>query len=105
MLLTLSPREGKEVLERLSLQFLTEKSLALLKTKQSGNMTKFNEGWWNCFSSFANELANVSSSASMVIRNVLDCAGVTKKEISKNLKTQHFDKRVVEELEEYKSKL
>ena len=93
------------MLERLSLQFLTEKSLALLTTKQSGNMTKFNEGWWNCFSSFANELANVSSSASMVIRNVLDCAGVTKKEISENLKTQHFDKRVVEELEEYKSKL
>ena len=37
--------------------------------------------------------------------NVLDCAGVTKKEITENLKTQHFDKRVVEELEEYKSKL
>ncbi len=25
-------------------------------------MTEFNEGWWNCFCSFANELANVSSS-------------------------------------------
>ena len=68
-------------------------------------MTKFNEGWWNCFCSFANELANVSSSASMVIRNVLDGAGVTKKEITKNLKTQNLDKRVVAELEEYKSKL
>ena len=68
-------------------------------------MTEFNEGWWNCFCSFANELANVSSSASMVIRNVLDCAGVTKKEITENLKTQNFDKRVVEELEEFKEKL
>lgn len=68
-------------------------------------MTEFNEGWWNCFCSFANELANVSSGASMVIRNVLDGAGVSKKEITDNLKTQHFDKRVVEELEEYKSKL
>ena len=68
-------------------------------------MTKFNEGWWNCFCSFANELANVSSSASMVIRNVLDGAGVSKKEITDNLKTQHFDKRVEEELEEYKAKL
>lgn len=68
-------------------------------------MTEFNEGWWNCFCSFANELANVSSSASMVIRNVLDGAGVSKKEITDNLKMQHFDKRVVEELEEYKSKL
>ena len=68
-------------------------------------MTKFNEGWWNCFCSFANELANVSSSASMVIRNVLDGAGVTKKEITENLKTQHFNQRVVDELEEYKAKL
>lgn len=68
-------------------------------------MTNFDEGWWNCFCSFANELANVSSSASMVIRNVLDGAGVTKKEITENLKTQPFDKRVVEELEEFKSKL
>ena len=68
-------------------------------------MTEFNEGWWNCFCSFANELANVSSSASMVIRNVLDGAGVTKKEITENLKTQHFEKRVVEALEEYKKKL
>ena len=66
---------------------------------------KFDEGWWNCFCSFANELANVSSSASMVIRNVLDGAGVTKKEITENLKTQHFDKRVVDELVEYKAKL
>lgn len=39
-------------------------------------MTEFNEGWWNCFCSFANELANVSSNASMVIRAVLDGAGV-----------------------------
>ena len=68
-------------------------------------MTKFNEGWWNCFCSFANELANVSSSASMVIRNVLNGAGVTKKEITENLKTQYFDKGVVDELEEYKAKL
>lgn len=68
-------------------------------------MTEFNEGWWNCFCSFANELANVSSSASMVIRNVLDGAGVTKKEITDNLKIHHFEKRVAEELKEYKSKL
>lgn len=66
---------------------------------------KFDEGWWNCFCSFANELANVSSNVSMVIRNVLDGAGVTKKEITENIKTQHFDKRVVEELEEYILKL
>ena len=68
-------------------------------------MTNFDEGWWNCFCSFANELANVSSSASMVIRNVLDGAGVSNMEITENLKTQPFDKRVVDELEEYILKL
>jgi len=68
-------------------------------------MTKFNEGWWNCFCSFANELADVSSNASMVIRAVLDGAGVTKKEIDDIIKSQHLDKRVVEELKEYRAKL
>lgn len=67
-------------------------------------MTKFNEGWWNCFCSFANELANVSTGASMVIRSVLTGAGVTKKEIDEIIKVHHFDKRVVEELNEYKAK-
>ena len=68
-------------------------------------MTEFNEGWWNCFCSFANELANVSSSASMVIRAVLDGAGVTKKEVDDIIKSQHLDKRVVEELKGYRAKL
>ena len=68
-------------------------------------MTKFNEGWWNCFCSFANELANVSTSASMVIRSVLEGAGVSKREITEILKTKHLDKRVVDELKEYMGKL
>lgn len=68
-------------------------------------MTKFNEGWWNCFCSFANELANISSNADMVIRAVLDGAGVTKKEIDDIIKSQHLDKRVVEELKKYRAKL
>ena len=68
-------------------------------------MTKFNEGWWNCFCSFANELANVSTGASMVIRAVLEGAGVTKKEIDYIIKSQYLDKRVVEELKEYRAKL
>lgn len=68
-------------------------------------MTKFNEGWWNCFCSFANELANVSTGASMVIRAVLEGAGVTKKEVDDIIKSQYLDKRVVEELKEYRAKL
>ncbi len=67
-------------------------------------MTKFNEGWWNCFRSFANELADVSSSASMVIRSVLEGAGVTKKEIDDIIKSKNLSKRVVDELNEYKEK-
>lgn len=50
----------------------------------------FNEGWWNCFCSFANELVNVSNGASMVIRSVLSGAGVTKKEIDENIKNSSF---------------
>lgn len=73
--------------------------------KGGWTMTKFNEGWWNCFCSFANELASVSSSASMVIRAVLEGAGVTKKEVDDIIKSQHLDKRVVEELKEYRAKL
>lgn len=68
-------------------------------------MTKFNEGWWNCFCSFANELENVSTGSSMVIRAVLDGAGVTKKEIDDIIRSQHLDKRVVEELKEYRARL
>ena len=66
--------------------------------------TEFNKGWWNCFCSFANELANVSTGASMVIRAVLEGAGVTKKEVDDIIKSQYLDKRVVEELKEYKEK-
>ncbi len=41
----------------------------------------------------------------MVIRSVLEGAGVSKREITEILKTQHLDKRVVDELEEYILKL
>lgn len=41
----------------------------------------------------------------MVIRSVLTGAGVTKKEIDEIIKIHYFDKRVVEELNEYKAKL
>ncbi len=68
-------------------------------------MTQFDEGWWNCFCSFANELSNISSNADMVIRAVLDGAGVTKKEIDDIIKSKFLDKRVVEELKEYRAKL
>ena len=68
-------------------------------------MTEFNEGWWNCFWSLAKEPASVSSSASVGIRAVLVGAGVRRKEIDDVIKSQYLDKRVVEELKEYRAKL
>lgn len=68
-------------------------------------MTKFNEGWWNCFCSFANEVVGTTrSEACFIIRAVLDSAGVTKKEIDSIINSQHLDSRVVEELKEYKKR-
>lgn len=66
---------------------------------------EFEKGWWNCFCSFAGELVNVSSNASMVIRGVLDGAGVTRDEVLRNLRLFSFDERVRRELEEYADKI
>lgn len=40
----------------------------------------FNQGWWNCFESFAAELLSVNSYADDICTKVLDGAGITKKE-------------------------
>jgi len=40
-------------------------------------MTKFNQGWWNCFNSFANNTIQANDS---VCYEVLRGAGVTKEE-------------------------
>jgi len=42
----------------------------------------FNQGWWNCFESFAAELLFQNNNEKQVILNVLSGAGITKKEAS-----------------------
>lgn len=46
-------------------------------------MTKFNQGWWNCFNSFANNTRQANDS---VCYEVLRGAGVTKKEAEEVLR-------------------
>ena len=41
----------------------------------------FNQGWWNCFESFAAELLSVdSTNGETVCRRVLDAAGISARE-------------------------
>lgn len=40
----------------------------------------FNQGWWNCFESFAAELLSTEGQAEGVCRRVLDGAGITERE-------------------------
>ncbi len=70
-------------------------------------LSKFNQGWWNCFSSFAAEMRAyaVSSEMEIVMRNVLGGAGVTKEEINQALKTEISDERIINYLNEYKKEL
>ena len=70
-------------------------------------MSKFSQGWWNCFHSFAAEIRAYAASSEMeiVMRNVLDGAGVTKEEINQALKTEISDERIINYLNEYKKGL
>ena len=40
----------------------------------------FNQGWWNCFWSFAAELLSVNKFADGICISVLEGAGITRKE-------------------------
>lgn len=40
----------------------------------------FNQGWWNCFESFAAELLSTEGQAEGVCRRVLEGAGITERE-------------------------
>lgn len=50
----------------------------------------FNQGWWNCFESFAAEILSVDKYAGTACRHVLEDAGITKREAMAWLnKTDH----------------
>ena len=66
-------------------------------------MNQFNKGWWNCFLSYTDELAqrdfDVTANAQ------LKAAGVEKKEIEGVLKTEMMSDKTRELLTEYKDNL
>lgn len=70
-------------------------------------MSRFNQGWWNCFHSFAVEISAYAASSEMkiVMRNVLDGAGVTEEEINQALKIEISDERIIYYIKEYKKGL
>ncbi len=61
----------------------------------------FNQGWWNCFESFAAELLSTEGQAEGVCRRVLDGAGITRREaqawLDKNVPRDAKAERVVYE--------
>lgn len=44
-------------------------------------MNEFDDGWWNCFVSFANELCMTEGCGDKVLRDVLNGAGIKVYEI------------------------
>lgn len=69
-------------------------------------MNEFNDGWWNCFISFANELCMWERDCDKVIQAVMRRAGVEVYEI--DWVVEDFDEiledRVKQELLNYKDK-
>lgn len=68
-------------------------------------MNQFNKGWWNCFLSYTDELAQIERDFDMTANAQLDAAGVEKKEIESVLKTEMMSDKTRALLIEYKSHL
>lgn len=58
----------------------------------------FNQGWWNCFESFAAELLSTEGQSEGVCRRVLDGAGITEREAQSWLNRYDGTYRKVEQL-------
>jgi len=62
----------------------------------------FNQGWWNCFESFASELLDDNPYAGSICFNVLRDAGITKKEVAYHLEHSTFyDAKVENVIRQY----
>lgn len=70
-------------------------------------MTEFNQGWWSCFCSFANELLLSDRSGDMEVIAVLKGAGVTANEIDEAILLNNLaeDDVVRRTLQDYKNTL
>lgn len=68
-------------------------------------MKQFDKGWWNCFLSYTDELAQIQRDFDVTANAQLKAAGVEKKEIEGILKTEIMSDKTRELLTEYKDNL
>ena len=68
-------------------------------------MKQFDKGWWNCFLSSTDELAQIQRDFDVTATAQLKAAGVEKKEIEGILKTEIMSVKTRELLTEYKDNL
>lgn len=64
-------------------------------------MNQFNKGWWNCFLSYTDELAQIQRDFDVTANAQLKAAGVEKKEIRSILKTEMMSDKIRNLLTEY----
>ena len=58
----------------------------------------FNQGWWNCFESFALEILKIDKYGGTICRHVLEDAGITKQEAMDWLNKGGRENPAVEEI-------
>ncbi len=68
-------------------------------------MKQFDKGWWNCFLSYTDELAQIERDFDMTANAQLKAAGVEKEEIESVLKTEIMSDKTRALLIEYKNNL
>lgn len=64
-------------------------------------MNEFNKGWWNCFCSYTEEMADRNYDWEATAQTQLNAAGVTKDEIAFVLKEYSLGKKTEAMLREY----
>lgn len=67
-------------------------------------MNHFDQGWWNCFLSYTDELAQIKCDFDMIAKAQLDAAGVEKEEVESVLEKGIMSDKTRAFLIEYKSK-
>lgn len=64
-------------------------------------MKQFNKGWWCCFCSYTEEMADRVFDCEFIFTQQLDAAGVTKDEISFVLKNNYVGEKTRKLLMQY----
>lgn len=68
-------------------------------------MKQFDKGWWNCFCSYTEEIANRTFDWESIAKVQLEAAGATKDEITFVLKEYCPDRKIEAMLKDYLQKL